>query len=97
MKWILPVFIAGILVFGCAASEEKTVVLVGGEREKHKIDCSGLTNTWEECYLEADEICGEKGYQVLTRSDDGGQVGRRETGWYDSDDVIRKLRIKCVE
>lgn len=57
------------LLLGCA-SASKTYGPDG--REVHSINCSGLARTWGMCLEKAGEICGAKGYDVMTSTGDTG-------------------------
>jgi hypothetical protein len=54
---------------GCASA---TVTYGPDGRQSHSINCSGLANTWGACLEKAGEICGAKGYDVLTSAGDQG-------------------------
>lgn len=94
---LLLTLIMGVFILSCATSGEQAVVLISGEKERHRIDCTGQTNSWLECYREADEICGGMDFRILIRSDDGGRVARRTIGWFDSSTIIRRMVIQCID
>ncbi len=94
MKRISLSLIIGLLILGCATAKRSDILFMA---EEHSIDCSGEMNSWDECYRDANEICDERGYRVLSRSNDGGQVARRERGWFDSSESVRRLKIRCAQ
>lgn len=44
------------------------------------IDCSGIQHTWNSCLERAGKICGERGYDILQRSDQQGVTGTAGPG-----------------
>jgi len=72
MKKLAFVFasLASVVVLSGCASASKTFGPDG--REVHSINCSGLARTWGMCLEKAGEICGSKGYDVITSVGDRG-------------------------
>lgn len=58
-----------IALSGCA-SASKTYGPDG--REAYALNCSGLARTWSACLERAGDICGSKGYNVVSSSGDVG-------------------------
>lgn len=55
------------LISACVTSRE---VYTSEGHLGHRIECSGNTLGWDQCLEKADELCGEKRYEVLHSSDD---------------------------
>ena len=71
-----------VSVFGCAhvVTVEETYTSTG--QKGYVIDCSGDSDThlvmhnptWSDCYTKAGQICGDRGYEILERSDQQGSL-----------------------
>lgn len=55
------------LLTGCATT--RTTYAPDG-RKAYTLNCSGLARGWDKCFAAAGNICGEKGYDVIDRSDE---------------------------
>lgn len=88
----------GVLLFvliasGCATSS-KTYGPDG--REAFTIDCSGLGGTWGMCLTKAGDLCGSKGYDLLTTAGDKGLVAVADPNQaFMSSTVSRNLLVSC--
>lgn len=83
---------AAVLV-GCASANE-TYTPEG--RAGHVVNCSGAGLNWGMCQTKAGEICGAKGYNILNRSSDQGQVaGGGAGGLFSFPDTSRTMLIEC--
>lgn len=60
-----------LLLAGCA-SASPTYGPDG--KQAHTLNCSGLARSWSACFERAGEICKERGYTVLAKSDEQGLV-----------------------
>ena len=92
-KTISITAILALLATGCATSEP---TYTSNGKKGHSIDCSGDLGTWGECYEEAGEICGARGYRVLEKMTD------KESNIFAGKDVLsgsssntRNLIIQC--
>lgn len=56
-----------LLLVGCGTAATKTY-LPGGE-EGYAIDCSSLTSEPVDCYKKAGNVCGSRGYEVMSVSE----------------------------
>lgn len=72
MLKILMLIVAAFALNACALSS-KTYGPDG--EESISISCTGSMLSWGLCYEKAGDICGRAGYNVLSRSSDGGAVG----------------------
>lgn len=69
-------------IFGCAhvVTVEETYTSTG--QKGYVIDCSGDSDThlimhnptWSDCYTKAGAACGNRGYEILERSDEQGAL-----------------------
>lgn len=93
MKNIFFVIAAITLVSGCATSS-KTYAPDG--REAYAIDCSGMGGTWGMCLSKAGELCGSRGYDMLTSAGDKGMVAVVDPNQaFASSTISRNLLIAC--
>jgi len=79
-KLLIISIVLTVSVFGCAhvVTVEDTYTSTG--QKGYVIDCSGDSDThlvmhnptWSDCYTKAGSICGDRGYEVLERSDEQG-------------------------
>lgn len=66
------VMLIGILGLTACASATKTYAPDG--REAYNLNCSGTARNWGMCNQKAGEICGSKGYDVVTRIGEQGAM-----------------------
>jgi hypothetical protein len=93
IKTLSLVTLFSLLVVGCADSEP---TFTASGQKGHSIDCSGELGTWGECYEEAGELCGTRGYKVLEK------MGDKESSILAGKDILsgtstntRSLIIQC--
>ena len=90
---IVMVLFAMSLLAGCATVSQ--TYLPSGEKG-YSITCSGSALTWGHCYEKAGDLCGAKGYTVVTKSDEQGSVvGGGQTGFYGGSTFQRNMLIRC--
>jgi len=81
------------LVSGCADSEP---VFTSSGKKGHSIDCSGGISTWGECYEEAGELCGARGYRVLEKmGDKESSIYAGKEGLFGESSNTRNMIIQC--
>jgi len=93
IKTISTVAVIAFLAVGCADSEP---TFTSSGQKGHSIDCSGGMSTWGECYEEAGELCGTRGYRILDK------IGDKESSAYAGKDALyaessntRSMIIQC--
>ena len=92
---IVIVLLAISLLVGCATASK--IYLPSGE-QGYSVTCSGAALTWGHCFEKAGELCGAKGYTVITRSDEQGSVvGGGQYGVYGGSTINRNMLIRCNE
>lgn len=80
-------------IASCATS--KTVHLPSGEKG-HSLNCSGTALTWGNCYEKAGKLCGEAGYDIVSKSgDQGSTVAANQYGLYGGSVINRSMLVKC--
>jgi hypothetical protein len=88
---------------GCVTASE--VRLADGSMG-HNIQCGGTARNFSHCLERAGEICGARGYQVVTREGDtvpfgiaGGSATGQQAGFYAHSGAIasRNLFVKCKQ
>lgn len=65
-------FASVLLLFGCATSSD--VFLPDGSKG-FSVSCNGSANSISSCFEKAGEICGAKGYDLLSRDGDSNLIG----------------------
>ncbi len=92
MRVLLILFIITLL-FACTIAS-RTYVPSG--EEGYSITCSGSLQTWGNCFEKAGELCGSKGYEVITKSDEQGAViGGSKSSFFGGTTFHRSMIIKC--
>ena len=85
--------ISMLTVAGCAISS-KTYGPDGNVA--HTISCSGLALNWGMCLSRAGEICGTRGYDILSAtSDQGTIVSATPQMLYGGTTISRSMLIQC--
>jgi len=93
IKKISIATVLALLVVGCADSEP---TFTSSGQKGNSIDCSGEFGTWGECYEEAGELCGARGYKVLEKmTDKGSSVYAGKDILSGSSTNTRSLIIQC--
>jgi hypothetical protein len=93
MHKVVVVFLIILFIEGCATASK--TYLPSGE-EGYSVTCSGTALTWGNCYQKAGELCGSRGYDVISRSDDqGAAVVANQYGLYGGSTIQRNMLIKC--
>ena len=95
MKKLFWIIILFSVMCGCATSKE---TYTADGKKGYSINCSGTVSNWGKCYEKAAEICGEKGYIVLDKSEDTGAiVSGNKFGIYGGSVINRTMIIKCKD
>jgi len=95
MKKLFGIMVSLSIIFGCATSKE---TYTADGQKGYSINCSGTALNWGKCYEKAAEICGEKGYIVLDKSEDKGAiVSGNQFGLYGGSVINRTMIIKCKD
>ncbi|MCA7083423.1 hypothetical protein K7G19_07395 [Cupriavidus sp. DB3] len=68
MRTIAALGIAALLG-GCATASE---TYAPDGRKAYSLNCSGLARTWGHCLEKAGDLCGDKGYDILSGNSDRG-------------------------
>lgn len=92
---VLIVIAFCLYTYGCATSS-KTYTADG--KEGYTINCSGTARNWGMCYEEAGQLCGGKGYIVLQKTGDkGNMIVANQYGLYGGSVTKRNLVIRCKD
>jgi hypothetical protein len=84
-----------LLLAGCATSHE---TYTPSGQKGYTIDCSGAVQNWGVCQQKAGELCGSRGYAVLsTTGDQGTIVSGNEFGVYGGTVITRSMLIACKQ
>ncbi len=82
-----------LILLQCATS--KQIYTPSGEKG-YSINCSGTALTWGHCYEKASELCGSRGYKIITTSkDQGAMVTGTQYGLFGGSVIQRSMIIKC--
>ena len=81
-------------VVGCASSS-KTYTADG--REGHSLNCSGTARNWGMCEQKAGELCGPRGYEVLSTTGDKGLIATAGSGgnFFATTTISRTMLVAC--
>lgn len=88
-------FIIGIILItaGCASVKES---YAPDGRRAYALNCSGLARGWDKCYSAAGDICKDKGYDILDRSDENTVVaGMNNQGGFGTKSNERSMLVAC--
>jgi hypothetical protein len=86
---IASVVTAAVVLVGCATAS-KTFGPDG--RPSYALNCSGLARSWGDCETKAGELCGPRGYDIVSRNGDTGAVA---TNSFAGTVITRSLVISC--
>jgi uncharacterized lipoprotein len=92
----LPVLIAiaSVAVLSGCASSKATYGPDG--RATHSINCSGTARTWGMCEEKAGELCGTRGYDIISRSNDTGIMATGGgANFFGSSLHFRTMQVAC--
>lgn len=85
--------IATVVLAGCATSS-KTYGPDG--REAYSLNCSGAAMSWGACESKAGDICGARGYTIVSRgSDQSAMIGGAASGFGGSSSANRSMLVQC--
>ncbi len=85
--------LAAALAFGGCATSSKTYGPNG--EVAYSIGCSGAALSWGLCYEKAGDICGAKGYDVLSRNGEGGFAAGGGSSFFAGSTVSRSMVVSC--
>lgn len=72
MKKILIISALTLGLVACATVRES---YAPDGRKAYNLNCSGTARGWDKCYSAAGELCGAKGYDVLTKNNEPVAMG----------------------
>ncbi|MNT24465.1 hypothetical protein D3C72_1599390 [compost metagenome] len=85
---------AATLALSACATSSKTFGPDG--QEAYSIGCSGGALSWGACYEKAGELCGAKGYNILSRNGEGGfAAGGGNGSFFAGTTSSRSMVISC--
>jgi hypothetical protein len=92
MKLAFPVLIAALLA-GCATSSQ---TYTADGRIGYSINCSGTALNWGMCEQKAGDLCGTRGYEILSTAGDHGLIATGGNGnFFASSTISRSMLIAC--
>ena len=81
------------LLSGCASST-KTYTADG--RVGYSLNCSGTARNWGMCEQKAGDICGSRGYDILSTAGDNGVIATAGNGnFFASSTISRTMLVAC--
>ena len=88
---------ATLVLTACVSSQP---IYTADGRQGQAIRCSGKLGSWNGCYERAGEICGKRGYDILSQNEEVGHVASVQANTYGgsgfaSDTRNRTMIIKC--
>lgn len=95
MKKITIAALSLVLLSGCA-SVSKSYGPDGNEA--YSLTCSGMARDWGMCLTKAGELCGAKGYNILSiNSDSGALVTANPQSLMAGSVINRNMLISCKQ
>lgn len=92
MKALFVVAIAALLT--SCASFSKTYTADG--RMGYSINCSGTARNWGMCEQKAGELCGARGYDILSTTGDRGVIATAGNGnFFAGTTISRTMLVAC--
>ena len=94
--------VLGILTLGSLAgcSSTTTMTYLPSGDTGFAINCSGsdASTSWAECYKRAGEVCGNYGYDVVSKDvDNGGTSGGTIGGIFGANVKNRSMVVRCKQ
>ena len=90
---LVTVILVTLLLAGCATSS-KTYTADG--RVGHSINCSGTALNWGMCEQKAGELCGTRGYSILSKTGDNGFIATMgSSSAFAGSTISRSMLIAC--
>lgn len=84
-----------MLLAGCATAT-KTYAPDG--REAYTIECSGVGGSWAMCQAKAGDLCGTKGYDLISTGSDHGAIANVDANSgtaFATNTISRSMYIAC--
>lgn len=84
-----------VLLAGCATAT-KTYAPDG--REAYTIECSGVGGSWAICQAKAGDLCGTKGYDLISTGSDHGAIANVDANSgtaFATNTISRSMYIAC--
>lgn len=84
-----------VILVGCATAT-KTYAPDG--REAYTIECSGVGGSWAMCQAKAGDLCGTKGYDLISTGSDHGAIANVDANSgtaFATNTISRSMYIAC--
>ena len=92
MKLVYSILVAALLA-GCASSSQ---TYTSDGRVGYSLNCSGTARNWGMCEQKAGELCGARGYDILSTTGDHGLIATAGGGnFFASTTISRTMLIAC--
>jgi hypothetical protein len=84
------------LVTACASSSQ---TFTADGKVGHSLNCSGTARNWGMCEQKAGELCGAKGYNILSTTGDRGVIATAGSGgnFFLTSTISRTMLVACKE
>ena len=93
MKNLQSIVFAALILSGCATSSQ---TYTPDGRIGYSLNCSGLALNWGMCLEKAGNICGTKGYEIISASGDRGAiVNINDTNAFGGTTINRSMLVAC--
>jgi hypothetical protein len=90
MKALMAV---AVFLAGCANSSQ---TYTADGRMGHSINCSGTARNWGMCEQKAGELCGARGYEILSTAGDRGVIATAGNGnFFATSTISRTMLVSC--
>ena len=92
MKLAFSTLVA-VLLAGCASSSQ---TYTSSGSVGHSLNCSGTARNWGMCEQKAGELCGARGYEILSTTGDRGVIATAKGGnFFAGTTTSRSMLIAC--
>lgn len=90
---IVVAFTSILIVSGCTTSA-KTYGPDG--KEAYQLTCSGIAQDWGDCQIKSGELCGTRGYNILSvNGEHGATFTANPQSAFGSTTIYRNMLISC--
>jgi hypothetical protein len=87
--------ILAITLSSCASSKQ---TFGPDGRPSYSLNCSGLARNWGMCLEKAGELCGTKGYDIVTANTDRGAIAQASTQQlFATSTISRSMLVSCKQ
>lgn len=92
--WKIAIALTSALVVSGCTTADKTYGPDG--KEAYQLTCSGIAQDWGNCQVKAGELCGPRGYNVVSvNGEQGAAFTANPQMAFGSSTIYRNMLISC--